>query len=100
MFGRRELIRTYLFRLFFFSSRRRHTRSTRDWSSDVCSSDLPMAAEEIARHRIELGVDQPRDVAREDRLEPILGNVPAHDVEALRPGVLARRNDEIGRAVV
>src|SRR5438105_11782387 len=25
---------------FFFSSRRRHTRSTRDWSSDVCSSDL------------------------------------------------------------
>src|SRR5438874_3733220 len=27
-------------RLFFFSSRRRHTRSLRDWSSDVCSSDL------------------------------------------------------------
>src|SRR5207249_5984409 len=27
---------------FFFSSRRRHTRSKRDWSSDVCSSDLPM----------------------------------------------------------
>src|SRR5699024_12106645 len=25
----------------FFSSRRRHTRSKRDWSSDVCSSDLP-----------------------------------------------------------
>src|SRR5690606_41010531 len=29
---------------FFFSSRRRHTRFSRDWSSDVCSSDL---AEEI-----------------------------------------------------
>src|SRR5204863_6986933 len=27
--------------VFFFSSRRRHTRSLRDWSSDVCSSDLP-----------------------------------------------------------
>src|SRR5207245_8760496 len=27
--------------LFFFSSRRRHTRCYRDWSSDVCSSDLP-----------------------------------------------------------
>src|SRR5699024_710993 len=27
---------------FFFSSRRRHTRSKRDWSSDVCSSDLMM----------------------------------------------------------
>src|SRR5699024_11999752 len=29
--------------LFFFSSRRRHTRSKRDWSSDVCSSDLAFA---------------------------------------------------------
>src|SRR5207253_6133272 len=28
---------------FFFSSRRRHTRWPRDWSSDVCSSDLPRA---------------------------------------------------------
>src|SRR5690349_22591404 len=30
--------------VFFFSSRRRHTRSLRDWSSDVCSSDLDDAA--------------------------------------------------------
>src|SRR3989449_4207467 len=29
------------FLFFFFSSRRRHTRCSRDWSSDVCSSDLP-----------------------------------------------------------
>src|SRR2546429_757051 len=29
--------------LFFFSSRRRHTRCSRDWSSDVCSSDLVIA---------------------------------------------------------
>src|SRR6266496_4269201 len=29
---------------FFFSSRRRHTRSLRDWSSDVCSSDLLASA--------------------------------------------------------
>src|SRR5258707_3033799 len=28
-------------RFFFFTSRRRHTRYGRDWSSDVCSSDLP-----------------------------------------------------------
>src|SRR5205809_4382168 len=28
------------FFFFFFSSRRRHTRCSRDWSSDVCSSDL------------------------------------------------------------
>src|SRR5690554_3614702 len=34
--------------LFFFSSRRRHTRCGRDWSSDVCSSDL-----NTTRHRLE-----------------------------------------------
>src|SRR5690606_41100456 len=28
--------------LYFFSSRRRHTRFSRDWSSDVCSSDLAL----------------------------------------------------------
>src|SRR5216683_5792564 len=32
--------------VFFFSSRRRHTRSDRDWSSDVCSSDLGEGARE------------------------------------------------------
>src|SRR5690606_39607899 len=31
------------FVIFFFSSRRRHTRFSRDWSSDVCSSDLILA---------------------------------------------------------
>src|SRR5687768_18606172 len=30
----------FLLFFFFFSSRRRHTRCSRDWSSDVCSSDL------------------------------------------------------------
>src|SRR5690606_40327810 len=30
---------------FFFSSRRRHTRFSRDWSSDVCSSDLEALAQ-------------------------------------------------------
>src|SRR2546422_7080875 len=29
-----------IYHIFFFSSRRRHTRCSRDWSSDVCSSDL------------------------------------------------------------
>src|SRR5207249_7337206 len=32
----------FYFFCFFFSSRRRHTRSKRDWSSDVCSSDLDL----------------------------------------------------------
>src|SRR6266498_1673725 len=34
------MIARRLFVFFFFSSRRRHTRCGRDWSSDVCSSDL------------------------------------------------------------
>src|SRR5438874_144040 len=34
--------------IFFFSSRRRHTRSLRDWSSDVCSSDLEARDQALA----------------------------------------------------
>src|SRR2546430_8770662 len=51
--------------LFFFSSRRRHTRFDCDWSSDVCSSDLELGARDyvakpfaldelIARVRVQL----------------------------------------------
>src|SRR5207248_6321029 len=36
------LILYYILYCFFFSSRRRHTRSYGDWSSDVCSSDLKL----------------------------------------------------------
>src|SRR2546429_5008736 len=38
---------------FFFSSRRRHTRCSRDWSSDVCSSDLGTVSTTLPR-RMEL----------------------------------------------
>src|SRR6185312_6873770 len=43
------------FPLFFFcfSSRRRHTRSDRDWSSDVCSSDLGLAESPTSQVLIE-----------------------------------------------
>src|SRR2546422_6055595 len=40
---------------FFFSSRRRHTRCSRDWSSDVCSSDL--GAREQHHDFIAVGLD-------------------------------------------
>src|SRR3712207_1858072 len=36
--------------MFFFSSRRRHTRYWRDWSSDVCSSDLENPKKEISMY--------------------------------------------------
>src|SRR5207247_27053 len=42
--------------LFLFSSRSRHTRSTRDWSSDVCSSDLDPKWQR-AEGRLFLGID-------------------------------------------
>src|SRR5260221_6337629 len=37
--------------LLFFSSRRRHTRSLCDWSSDVCSSDLTLPRRRLRIHR-------------------------------------------------
>src|SRR2546429_4332165 len=41
-----EVLDKVLLGVFFFSSRRRHTRCSRDWSSDVCSSDLIYRAAE------------------------------------------------------
>src|SRR5437764_15258129 len=38
--------------LFFFSSRRRHTRYIGDWSSDVCSSDLKRSAAEVVMTKL------------------------------------------------
>src|SRR2546422_3379939 len=73
---RSALARGFLF--FFFSSRRRHTRCSRDWSSDVCSSDLPWQGAEPQVHqhdhaerpepaRGEPGEIVPRDVLHQDR---------------------------------
>src|SRR5437870_13002455 len=44
------------FIVFFFSSRRRHTRWPRDWSSDVCSSDLFSIAAAAAKFAAGVGV--------------------------------------------
>src|SRR4030043_465455 len=57
-----------MFVFFFFSSRRRHRRCSRDWSSDVCSSDLPPDGverlenllHERPSHGIPLAADGPR----------------------------------------
>src|SRR5690242_21504296 len=40
--------------IFFFSSRRRHTRLTCDWSSDVCSSDLDRGMQVRMRQALDL----------------------------------------------
>src|SRR2546422_5772131 len=46
----------YMCMVFFFSSRRRHTRCSRDWSSDVCSSDL--LPHEVRRERASVAEPQ------------------------------------------
>src|SRR2546430_13099353 len=63
-------------RLFFFSSRRRHTRFDCDWSSDVCSSDLGGRSPHLptrtpARYRHHLGCQRQR---RELPAQRIVGN--------------------------
>src|SRR5439155_5023514 len=59
---------------FFFSSRRRHTRWPRDWSSDVCSSDLYeiMRAEDVgwSTNKIVLGKLSGRNAFKQ-RLEQL-----------------------------
>src|SRR5256884_2025532 len=62
----------YVVIVFFFSSRRRHTRCSRDWSSDVCSSDLL----EATRPR-----EQPLAQLRDPRQQVVL-----HDVERRKRG--------------
>src|SRR5438132_13014790 len=65
---------------FFFSSRRRHTSSLCDWSSDVCSSDL------APRHLLLSPAGLPQEVAR--RGEPVvLSLAPGAGSLALRTGV-------------
>src|SRR5438034_6960914 len=52
---------------FFFSSRRRHTRSLCDWSSDVCSSDLSLSNGVllgVTRGSLGLRYELPRTAAR------------------------------------
>src|SRR2546430_4029504 len=84
--------------LFFFSSRRRHTRFDCDWSSDVCSSDLevlPFAgrallealAEERARRRLEPPAERRGEERRQlGRREAPVGLEPAHRSEERRVG--------------
>src|SRR3989440_8629900 len=81
--------------VFFFSSRRRHTRSDRDWSSDVCSSDLyeaPLVAALVGRD-VPVVVVNPRQVRDFARATGQLAKTDSIDAE-----VLARFAEEIGRA--
>src|SRR5215203_4394823 len=71
---------------FFFSSRRRHTRYWRDWSSDVCSSDLaePERGEDV-EPRVHAGDD--RQVAPGFDVEVPLGELVGKSLVVLQQGV-------------
>src|SRR2546428_8345821 len=58
--------------IFFFSSRRRHTRSDRDWSSDVCSSDLYKNGESIFYYITVMNEQYEMPAMPEDAQEGIL----------------------------
>src|SRR5690606_40423195 len=59
----------------FFSSRRRHTRFSRDWSSDVCSSDLDVIITEIGGTVGDIESQPFIEAARQLRHELGRGNV-------------------------
>src|SRR5204863_4869268 len=68
---------------FFFSSRRRHTRSLRDWSSDVCSSDLPEEIAEVLRRHAAAGGDYRLSIDLEtQRVDDGRGFAAAFPIEA------------------
>src|SRR3712207_7740804 len=71
---------------FFFSSRRRHTRYWRDWSSDVCSSDL---------EKPEHSVVQVAEAARPRRLA-VVGAAAGHVHDAAREGEARRKGGAAG----
>src|SRR5690606_39381294 len=79
----RELFKLFY---FFFSSRRRHTRFSRDWSSDVCSSDLL----ELRHDLVQRGVAD-HDQGRVARLHPAL-------VEGEQVVAVERRDRGLGAA--
>src|SRR5205814_6556116 len=84
---------------FFFSSRRRHTRCLSDWSSDVCSSDLPLTpmrpAWRLERHATGWSYDG--DVADGNRVSDRAGAL-ARRRGSSRPAALRRRRRPRGRS--
>src|SRR5207248_7209732 len=83
--------------VFFFSSRRRHTRSYGDWSSDVCSSDLlwiALVRRAAAVHHTDAAVELQRDGAgARDELD-IRPPATRQDIRVRRRRAAARRELE------
>src|SRR5256884_7844424 len=69
--------------VFFFSSRRRHTRCSRDWSSDVCSSDLEVLEFDKLRELLRLRTTCAPGRRAVDVLEPETNRVRLESAFAL-----------------
>src|SRR2546429_5431238 len=97
----------YLGSLFFFSSRRRHTRCSRDWSSDVCSSDLGLlrrviGSETVVAHpqiQREPSLEVPSVLQVEAGIAKIVflsrRGVVSHDLEGCGEGDLRTTEDSV-----
>src|SRR3712207_7339365 len=73
---------------FFFSSRRQQTRYWRDWSSDVCSSDLEQEHEDVDE-------DQEADLPAGERGQEVLDpDMPVDAVEGEREDARADQDEE------
>src|SRR5690606_40104305 len=80
----------------FFSSRRRHTRFSRDWSSDVCSSDLSRIP---AAHTVRPGV--PAAWIRRRRRAATAGSLSLEGADRERKSVVqGKRGDVVGRRTI
>src|SRR5690606_41993972 len=92
--------------MFFFSSRRRHTSFSRDWSSDVCSSDLPtvkvIGGEDANEGELEranaAGIPQHyRGLDRYDARKAVLADLEAAGLLVEEIGRASCRESEISR---
>src|SRR5438046_8308263 len=93
--------------IFFFSSRRRHTRLVSDWSSDVCSSDLTWGLPSAHERLIKRYCDEIRALPEEQasRFVSRLAETDVQWTEVIvaataddRPLVATAAESEIGRA--
>src|SRR5256885_6884857 len=83
-------------RVFFFSSRRRHTRLQGDWSSDVCSSDLPQVQAKLIQAQTQPRTALPAAQAAPSRASQATSSAIAQAIS--QAASLSADGAEIGRA--
>src|SRR5215813_14906963 len=80
-----------VFLYFFFSSRRRHTRCGRDWSSDVCSSDLGIQLNKTSRNSVLFQTNINNTLSDVAHLLKVLGEIAGGLDEQLTRGTDGER---------